>query len=117
MSDSLPLVRGTLDALVLKALSWTPMHGFEITSWLEDQSGGGLEVNDSALYQSLYRMEERSLVQAEWGLTENNRRARYYRITPAGQAYLAEESERFLRYAKTVGGILAAAPRAAGGTA
>jgi PadR family transcriptional regulator, regulatory protein PadR len=116
MSDALPLVRGTLDALVLKALSWTPMHGFEITSWLEEQSGGGLEVNDSALYQSLYRMEERGLVQAEWGLTENNRRARYYRITAAGQAYLAEESARFLRYAQTVGGILAA-PSAAGGAA
>jgi PadR family transcriptional regulator, regulatory protein PadR len=53
MAASLPLVRGTLDALVLKALSWTPMHGFEITTWLEDQSGGGLEVNDSALCQSL----------------------------------------------------------------
>jgi len=117
MSDSLSLVRGTLDALVLKALSWTPMHGYEITSWLEDQSGGGLDVNDSALYQSLYRMEERGLVKAEWGRTENNRRARYYRITRAGHAHLAEESERFLRYAKTVGGILAGAPRAAGGAA
>jgi PadR family transcriptional regulator PadR len=115
MSESLPLVKGTLDALVLKALSWTPMHGFEVTSWLEDQSGGSLEVNDSALYQALYRMEERGLVEAQWGVTENNRRARYYRITPAGQAYLAEESERFLRYARTVGGILSAAPRAAGG--
>jgi PadR family transcriptional regulator, regulatory protein PadR len=117
MSDPLPLVRGTLDALVLKALSWTPMHGFEITAWLEDQSGGGLEVNDSALYQSLYRMEERGLVQAEWGLTEKNRRARYYRITSAGKAYLAEESERFLQYAKTVGGILTETPRPAGGSA
>ena len=115
MAESLPLVRGTLDALVLKALSWTPMHGFEITSWLEDQSGGDLEVNDSALYQALYRMEERGLVKAEWGVTENNRRARYYRITPAGQAYLAEEAERFLRYSQTVGDILRAAPRPAGG--
>ncbi len=114
MSESLPLVRGTLDALVLKALSRTPMHGFEITSWLEDRSGGGLEVNDSALYQALYRMEERGLVEARWGVTENNRRARYYRITPAGQAYLTEEAERFLRYAKTVGGILRAPPHAAG---
>lgn len=114
MPESLTLVRGTLDALVLKALSWTPMHGFEITSWLEERSGGELEVNDSALYQALYRMEERGLVEAEWGMTENNRRARYYRVTPAGQAYLAEEAERFLRYARTVGGILGSAPRAAG---
>lgn len=115
MPDALPLVRGTLDALVLRALSWTPMHGFEITTWLEERSGGDLEVNDSALYQAVYRMEERGLVEAEWGVTENNRRARYYRITPAGEAVLAEEAERFLRYAKTVGGILGAAPGTAGG--
>lgn len=115
VSGPLPLVRGTLDALVLRALSWTAMHGFEITSWLETQSGGELEVTDSALYQALYRMEERRLVKAEWGVTENNRRARYYKITPAGQAYLADESERFLRYARTVGGILKAAPRAEAG--
>ncbi len=110
MSDALPLVRGTLDALVLRALSWTPMHGYEITSWLEDQSGGVLDVNDSALYQSLYRMEERGLVKADWGLTENNRRARYYSITSAGRRNLAQETERFVRYAATVSSILKAAP-------
>lgn len=115
MSDSLQLVRGTLDALVLRALSWTPMHGYEITSWLEEQSGGALEVNDSALYQALYRMEERGLVKAEWGITENNRRARYYSITAAGRSNLAQETERFLRYATTVAAILKAAPRGAEG--
>src|SRR5687768_15619573 len=108
MADTLALVKGTLDALVLKALSWTPMHGFEITSWLEERSGGALEVNDSALYQALYRMEERGLVQAQWGVTEKNRRARYYHITPEGQAHLAEESRAFLHYAETVGAILSA---------
>ena len=106
MTESLSLVKGTLDVLVLKALSWTPMHGFEITSWLEDQSGGELEVNDSALYQAVYRMEERRLVEAEWGITENNRKARYYRITPAGRAHLEEETVRLVRYARTVTGIL-----------
>ena len=84
MGDSLSLVKGTLDALVLKALSWTPMHGFEITCWLEEHSSGALELNDSALYQALYRMEERGLVKAEWGVTENNRRARYYSRDPPG---------------------------------
>ena len=117
MPESLPLVKGTLDVLVLKALSWTPMHGFEITSWLEEHSARDLEVNDSALYQALYRMEQRELIEAEWGVTENNRRARYYRITPAGQAYLARETERFLRYAETVGRILGAQPHSAGGAA
>lgn len=110
MSDALALVKGTLDVLVLKALSWTPMHGFEITRWLEERSGRALDVNDSALYQALYRMEERGLIEAEWGVTENNRKARYYRITPAGGAQLETGTEQFLRYAETVTGILTAAP-------
>jgi PadR family transcriptional regulator, regulatory protein PadR len=114
MPEPLALVKGTLDTLVLKALSWTPMHGFEITTWLEERSRGALEVRDSALYQALYRLEERGLVKAQWGVTENNRRARYYRLTPDGQAHLAAESEAFLRYAALVGGILSASP--AGGT-
>ena len=112
MSDPLSLVKGTLDILVLKALSWSPMHGFEITRWLEDRSGGTLEVNDSALYQALYRLEERGLVKADWGITENNRRARYYAIRPSGRRHLADETERFLRYAGTVSGILTAPQRA-----
>ncbi|MBA2245050.1 MAG: PadR family transcriptional regulator [Gemmatimonadetes bacterium] len=107
------LVKGTLDVLVLKALSWSPMHGFEITCWLEERSGGDLELRDSALYQALYRMEERGLVEAEWGVTENNRRARYYRITPAGRAHLTTETAKFLRYAQTVTGILTGAPQPA----
>ena len=113
MSDALPLVRGTLDALVLKALSWTPMHGFEITTWLEERSAGALDVQDSALYQALQRLEDRGHVRAEWGMTENNRRARYYAITPSGRAHLTAETERWGRYAATVSGILAAPGRGA----
>ncbi|HET7275727.1 MAG TPA: PadR family transcriptional regulator [Longimicrobiaceae bacterium] len=109
MARSLPLVKGTLDLLVLKALSWTPMHGFEVTSWLEEQSGGGLELTDSALYQALYRMESRGLVEADWGMTENNRRARYYTITPAGREHLATESRDFLAYTRIMMGILGVA--------
>jgi PadR family transcriptional regulator, regulatory protein PadR len=108
MADALSLVKGTLDILVLKALSWTPMHGFEVTRWLEERSAGTLEVNDSALYQAVYRLEERGLVKADWGITENNRRARYYEITPSGRSHLAEATVRFLRYAETVSGILTA---------
>ncbi|HEX8723823.1 MAG TPA: PadR family transcriptional regulator [Gemmatimonadaceae bacterium] len=106
--DALPVVKGTLDVLVLKALSWTPMHGFEIVTWLEARSGGGLGVDDSALYQALYRMEERGLVAADWGVTDNNRRARYYRVTARGRRYLAAETARWTRYAELVTGILAA---------
>ena len=106
MPAALPLVKGTLDILVLKALSWTPMHGFEITSWLEERSGGTLGVQDSALYQALHRLEERGLTAAEWGVTENNQRARYYKLTRAGRAHLAAETEQWVRYADTVTGIL-----------
>ena len=106
MNEALPLVKGTLDVLVLRALAWGPMHGFEITCWLEDRSAGALGVDDSALYQALNRLEGRTLVAAEWGTTANNRRARYYRLTPAGEAHLAAETTRWVRYAETVTDIL-----------
>jgi len=106
--DALPVVKGTLDVLVLKALSWTPMHGFEIVTWLESRSGGGLGLDDSALYQALYRMEARGLVAADWGVTDNNRRARYYRVTAKGRRNLEAETARWTRYAELVTDILAA---------
>ena len=106
VADAMLLVKGTLDVLVLKTLTWGPMHGFEITSWLEQQSGGRLDVEDSALYQALRRLEDRGLVDAEWGVTDNNRKARYYRITSAGRAHLRAETSHWVRYAETVTGIL-----------
>jgi transcriptional regulator len=102
------LLKGTLDVLVLKALSWTPLHGFEITSWLEECSGGHLEVDDAALFQALHRMEERGLISAEWGVTENNRRARYYRMTARGRSHLKAEAASLTRYARALTTILAA---------
>ena len=91
MQPPLSLVKGTLDALVLKALAWAPMHGFEIMTWLEERSGGALALDDSGLYQALYRLEGRGLVAAEWGVTDNNRQARFYAITAAGRRRLAAE--------------------------
>ena len=110
--EPLPLVKGTLDVLVLKALSWAPMHGFEITTWMEARSRGLLGVDDSALYQALYRMEARGLISAEWGVTENNRRARYYQLTRRGRGELKSQSSQLLSYAKAVTAILSATPRA-----
>ena len=107
----MPVLKGTLDLLALKALSWGPMHGFELTRWLESSSGSALEIDESALYQALYRMEARGLVEAEWGVSEKNRRVRLYRMTPAGRAHLRAEVARGRRYARTVDGILAAASR------
>src|SRR3954469_21484517 len=106
MSEPLAVLRGTLDVLVLKALTWGPMHGFEITAWIEARSTGNLDIVDSALYQSLYRLEARRAIAADWGVPENNRKARYYGITPAGRAELRAETARWMRYADTVTGIL-----------
>jgi DNA-binding PadR family transcriptional regulator len=73
--DALPVVKGMLDPLVLRAASRAPMHGFEITEWIETRSGGALELEEAAVYQSLYRLEARGLISAEWNVTANNRRA------------------------------------------
>lgn len=102
----LPVVKGTLDVLVLKALSWQPMHGFEVTAWLEARSGKRLALEDAALYQALYRMEKKGLVKAEWGVTEHNRRARYYKLTRAGTEHLRQQLSDWLAYAETVTAIL-----------
>ena len=107
-ANPLPVLKGTLDLLVLRALSWSPMHGFEIVTWLERAANGSLELDDSALYQAVYRLEERGLLQAEWGVTENNRRARYYKLTPAGRNHLKAETKNWMRYAGTVTTILTA---------
>ncbi|HEX8943562.1 MAG TPA: PadR family transcriptional regulator [Gemmatimonadaceae bacterium] len=104
----LPLLKGTLDLLILKTLSWGPMHGFGIALWLETRSNSTLGVDDSALYQSLHRLEGRGLVEAEWGVSENNRKARYYQLTRAGRQHLKRETSTWLRYTQAVGAILAA---------
>jgi transcriptional regulator len=111
MADSMSVIKGTLDVLVLKALSWGPMHGFEISTWLEDRSGSRLVVDDSALYQALHRMEERDLIVGTWGVTDNNRRARFYELTAAGRSHLRAQSATLVRYASTVTAILAARTR------
>lgn len=104
--NGLPVLKGMLDVLTLKALSCGEMHGFGILSWLEDQSGGVLGIEDSALYQALHRMEARGLIEAEWRVTEHKRRARYYRLTEQGWEQLRTQSADWYRYAGAVGGIL-----------
>jgi PadR family transcriptional regulator PadR len=106
--QTVALLKGTLDVLVLKTLSWTPMHAFEITTWLEDRSSGRLVVEDAALLQALHRMEERKLIAAEWGVTKNGRRARYYRLTPSGRAHLRDESDRLVDHFDALTTVLAA---------
>src|SRR4051812_10487631 len=88
--------------LVLKALTWGPQHGFGISQWLEMRSSGSLGIDDSSMYQILHRLETRSWVEAEWRVTDNNRRARYYRLTTAGRAQLKRETATWLRYSDIV---------------
>jgi PadR family transcriptional regulator, regulatory protein PadR len=106
MPDSLSVAKGTLDVLVLRALTWGAMHGFEIFAWIEDQSADELELDDSAIYHALYRMEARGLVEAYWDVTANGRRARYYTATTAGKAHLRAETKKWLRYSQVVTGLL-----------
>ena len=108
MTDGLPLLKGTLDLLILKALSCEPTHGYGVAEWLEARSKGSLDVDDSALYQSLRRLEARGLVHGEWGVSENNRRARFYRLTRKGEQELEEQSRTWSRYATSVESILSA---------
>ena len=100
MTDGMPVQKGNLDMLVLKALSWDEMHGFEILEWLERRSGGRLDIDDSAVYQALHRLEERELVRAEWGVSDKNRRVRFYRLTPDGRAQLRADASRWTEYAE-----------------
>jgi|SRR5690348_15303438 len=106
MTEMMPVLKGNLDMLVLKALSWSEMHGFEILDWLEQRSGGKLDVDDSAVYQALHRLEERDLVRAEWGVSDKNRRVRFYRLTAVGRAHLRTEASRWAEYAELLLGIM-----------
>ena len=102
------LLKGTLDALVLKALSFGPRHGFEIIRWIEDGSRGEFAVESAALLQALHRLEERRLLSGAWGVTENNRRARYYSLTPAGRAQLRAETAALTSSVAALRALLAA---------
>ena len=101
-----PVVKGMLDALVLRASSRASMHGFEITEWIEERSGGALELAEAAVYQSLYRLEARGLIAAEWAVTPNNRRARYYSLTRAGRKALADEGANWERLSAAISAIV-----------
>jgi transcriptional regulator len=106
--DELGLVNGTLDLLVLRTLAWGPRHGFAIARWIKETSDDAILVEDRALYLALHRLEERRLVESEWGLSENNRRARYYQITRLGRRQLEAREEHWTRYVEAVFKILGA---------
>ena len=106
--QDLQLIQGTLDVLVLKTLSGGPRHGYAIARWIHEASQEDLAVEDRALYVALHRLEERGLVEAEWGLSENNRKAKYYQLTPLGKKQLGQKSAYWNQYARAVTRVLEA---------
>lgn len=106
MRRDLELLQGTLDVLVLKTLSWGPRHGYAVARWIRDTSGDELQVEDRALYVSLHRLEARGWVESEWGLSDANRKAKYYQLTKAGRTALREQTVRWGRYATAVHRVL-----------
>ena len=104
--DSLDLLQGTLDVLILRTLAREPMHGYAVSRSIRERTGGTLEVQDAALYQALRRMERKGWVEAEWGLSESRRRARFYRLTPAGHARLEHDVAAWRRYVAAVFQVL-----------
>ena len=102
----LALVQGTLDLLVLRTLASGPMHGYGVATKVRERTGGELSIEDAALYQSLHRLDRQGLVAAEWGPSENNRRARYYTLTAAGRKRLREETSNWRRYSRAVEAVL-----------
>jgi transcriptional regulator len=102
----LKLIQGTVGLLVLKALTRGPEHGYGVSTWIRERSGGELGIEDAALYQALHRLERRGLIASEWGVSDNNRRAKYYEITRRGRRYLADETSTWQRYAHAVSAVL-----------
>ena len=104
-SDIAPLP-GTVDGLILKSLTWGPRHGYSVARWIKETSGDALTIEDRALYLALHRLEEQGWVEAAWGLSDNNRRAKYYQLTAAGRRQLRAERARLTGYAKAMVRVL-----------
>jgi len=110
---STDFLRGTLDLMVLKTLSWGPSHGYGIARWIEQCTDDVLEVEEGSLYPALHKLEEQGLITAEWGISENNRRAKFYRLTTAGKKQLAASNDYWARFADAVAKVLTTSPRTA----
>jgi transcriptional regulator len=105
-SPDLGLLQGTLDVMILKALSWGPMHGFGVAKWIHLTTDDVLQIEDGALYPALHRMEHRGLIDADWDLTENKRRAKYYRLTSKGRQQLRVRTSSWDRYSTAVSKVI-----------
>ena len=99
-------LQGTLDVLILKTLSWGPMHGYGVASWLEERTGEALRIEEGSLYPALHRMERKGWISSEWRITENDRRAKYYRLTDEGRRQLESDATGWASFADAVGKVL-----------
>jgi PadR family transcriptional regulator len=115
MAEQLDIVRGTLDLMILKSLSWAPMHGLAIVRWIERTSNAQLLIEEGALYPALHRMEQKKWLDAEWRYTEQGRKAKFYRITAAGKRQLTAELSRWARYSQAMALVIAASTRGESG--
>ena len=106
MAESVEMLRGSLDLLMLKALSWGPAHGYAVARWIASTTGRALVIEEGSLYPALHRLEDRGLVGSSWGLSANNRRAKYYVLTAAGRRRLAADSRDWSLFAKAVSAAL-----------
>lgn len=113
MGKQLELLQGTLDMLILKAVSLGPLHGYGVLLRIQQISGNQLEIQQGSLYPALYRLEHQGLIASDWGESENNRKARFYRLTPAGRKKLQKETENWNRMADVIGSILSRKPEEA----
>ena len=104
--DPLDLLYGSLDLLILRTLAWEPMHGYGISSFIRQRTAGVLEIVDAALYKSLHRLERQGFIEGEWGATDENRRAKFYSLTPAGRAALRAETSAWKQYVDAVHKVL-----------
>jgi PadR family transcriptional regulator, regulatory protein PadR len=104
--ESLGLVQGTVDVLILKTLSWSTMHGYGISQWIRQRTDGALAVEDAALYQALHRLERKGWVDSEWGVSDTNRRAKFYQITPQGRKQLQTDVAELQRYVEALFKVL-----------
>jgi len=111
MADQAELLPGTLDLLILKAVSLGELHGYGVLLRIGQISGGALTIEQGALYPALYRLEVQGLLESEWGISENNRRAKYYRLTPAGRKRLRTETESWNRLVSAITAALGAKPQ------
>lgn len=105
-NESNRLLHGTLDALILKTLARGPMHGYAIARWIEERTGDAIVVEEGSLYPALYRMERKGLLAAEWGLTELERRAKFYSLTPKGRERLRADTAAWARFSAAVDAVL-----------